>query len=141
VRHWPSSANAFDLTDSVPRLRRRMCGSGGPLPLSVPFRKLVLFCLCPNGAAPVKPRVAALWRLPWERNWIHYQPQRGCVCLGDPESKCRNRVAVGLLSHHVSQGSRQKRRQPWALPDVAPLGHQEETDQTRIETLRPLDHR
>jgi len=69
---------------SIRRYRARFCidhpqsklrrSSGGNITLSRhlltgtrQLREDAAFLLCPKGATYVKPRVAALWRLPWDR--------------------------------------------------------------------------
>jgi hypothetical protein len=65
------------------------------------------FFLLPQRGFGIQPRVAALWRLPWEREMVNSQPQRGCACLLFLGWECRNRVAVENVVFAVSQGSRQ----------------------------------
>jgi hypothetical protein len=61
-------------------------------------------CSCPNGAMAVKPRVAALWRLPWEQKNVSFI-NRNAVAAS--RYKCATPLGLGPHLVHVSQGSRQ----------------------------------
>jgi len=61
--------------------------------------------LCPKAATSVKPRVAALWRLPWARDSTSTATRlrlfRGCS-----DGRRRNCVAVEIIVFSDTQGSR-----------------------------------